>query len=149
MNAFNAWEGYVIIFNGTKGRIEHKVEEQVSTSGDGSVPGAIKGDGTYIRVFPLRTPAYEVKVWSGEGGHGGGDDVMLKELFSPERVADKYLRAADQRAGSYSALVGIAANRCFTTGQPVEIGSLVKNIGMPDYPAMPNHEQPVPMPKKG
>jgi len=149
LNAFNAWEGYVIVFNGTKGRIEHKVEEQVSTSGDGSVPGAIKGDGTYIRIYPLRQPAYEVKVWTGEGGHGGGDDVMLKELFSPERVADKYLRAADQRAGSYSALVGIAANRCFTTGQPVEIASLVKNIGLPDYPAVPGHDQPVPMPKKG
>jgi predicted dehydrogenase len=149
LNAFNAWEGYYVIFNGTKGRIEHKVEEQVSTSGDGSVPGAIKGDGTYVRVFPLRQPAYEEKVWTGTGGHGGGDDVMLKELFGPEKVADKYLRAADQRAGAYSALVGIAANRCIVTGQPVKIADLVSNIGGPDYPAMPTHEGPVPMPKKG
>jgi predicted dehydrogenase len=148
LNAFNAWEGYFIVFNGTKGRIEHKVEEQVSTSGDGSVPGAIRGDGTYIRVFPLRQPAYEVKVWTGEGGHGGGDDVMLRELLSPEKVTDKYQRAADQRAGAYSALVGIAANRSFTTGQPVKIGDLVNNIGAPDYPAMPKHDAPVPMPKK-
>jgi predicted dehydrogenase len=44
--------------------------------------------------------------------------------------------------------LGIAANRCFTTGQPVEIAALVKNIGAPDYPAMPGHDQPVPMPKK-
>jgi predicted dehydrogenase len=149
LNAFNAWEGYHIVFNGTAGRLEHKVEEQISISGDGSVPGAIKGDGTYIRVFPLRKPAYEVKVWTGEGGHGGGDDVMLKELFSPERVTDKYLRAADQRAGAYSVLVGIAANRCFTTGQPVRIGDLVANVGRPDFPAMPGHNGPVPMPKKG
>jgi hypothetical protein len=125
------------------------VEEQVSTSGDGSVPGAIKGDGTYIRIYPLRQPAYEVKVWTGEGGHGGGDDVMLKELFSPERVTDKYVRAADQRAGAYSALVGIAANRCFATGQPIRIADLVSNIGIPDYPAMPAHGSPVPMPRKG
>lgn len=149
LNAFNAWEGYVIVFNGTKGRLEHKIEEQVSTSGDGSVPGAIKGDGTYIRIYPLRTPAYEVPVWSGVGGHGGGDDVMLKELFSPEKISDKYLRAADQRAGAYSVLVGVAANRCFTTGQPVKIADLVQNIGQPTYPAMPTHDQPVPMPKKG
>jgi predicted dehydrogenase len=149
LNAFNAWEGYFIVFNGTKGRLEHKMEEQVSTSGDGSVPGAIKGEGTYIRVFPLRQPAYEVKVWTGEGGHGGGDDVMLKELFSPEKVADKYLRAADQRAGAYSTLVGVAANRCFTTGQPVKIADLVSNIGAPVYPRMPAHTGPVPMPRKG
>jgi predicted dehydrogenase len=148
LNAFNAWEGYVIVFNGTKGRLEHKIEEQVSTSGDGSVPGAIKGDGTYIRIYPLRQPAYEAKVWTGVGGHGGGDDVMLKELFSPERVTDKYLRAADQRAGAYSTLVGIAANRCFTTGQPVKLADLVKNIGAPEYPAMPGHDQPVTMPTK-
>jgi len=149
LNAFNAWEGYYIVFNGTKGRIEHKIEEQVSTSGDGSVPGAIKGDGTYIRIYPLRQAAYEEKVWTGQGGHGGGDDVMLKELFSGERISDKYLRAADQRAGAYSVLVGIAANRCFTTGQPVRIADLVSNIGRPDFPAMPGHNGPVPMPKKG
>jgi len=148
LNAFNAWEGYSIVFNGTKGRIEHKIEEQVSTSGDGSVPGAIKGDGTYIRVYPLRQPAYEVKVWSGEGAHGGGDDVMMKEMLAPDRVSDKYLRAADHRAGAYSALVGIAANRGFTTGQPGKIADLVSNIGRPEYPAMPDRSGPVPMPRK-
>ncbi len=149
LNAFNAWEGYVIVFNGTKGRLEHKVEEQVSLSGDGAVHGAIKGDGTYIRIYPIRQPAYEVPVWTGTGGHGGGDNVMLKELFSPEREPDKYLRAADQRAGAYSVLVGVAANRCFTTREPVRIADLVPSLKMPDYPAMPPHTGPVPMPKKG
>ena len=89
-----------------------------------------------------------MKPWTGEGGHGGGDAVMLDELFSPERATDKYLRAADQRAGAYSVLVGIAANRCFTTGQPVQIADLVTNIGTPDYPPMPPHSGRVPMPKK-
>jgi hypothetical protein len=149
LNAFNAWEGYVVVFNGTKGRLEHKVEEQISISGDGSVPGAIKGDGTYTRIFPLRRPAYELAVWKGEGGHGGGDAVMLDDLFLPGRKADKYLRAADERAGAYSVLVGVAANRCFTTGQTVAVADLVKNIGGPDYPAMPSRTGPVPMPAKG
>ena len=27
LNAFNAWEGYTIAFNGTKGRIEHSIVE--------------------------------------------------------------------------------------------------------------------------
>ena len=47
------------------------------------------------RVAYLRRPAYEVTVWTGEGG------------------------------------------------------DLVRNIGLPDYPVMPDHEQSVPMPKKG
>jgi len=148
VNAFNAWEGYYIIFNGTKGRLEHKIEEQVYISGDATVQGAIKGDGTYIRIFPMRGPAYEVSVRAGLGGHGGGDDVMLEDVFLPEKKPDRCLRAADQRAGAYSILTGIAANRCFVTGQPVQISSLVKDIGYPDYPPMPSREGPVPMPQK-
>ena len=27
LNAFNAWEGYTIAFNGTKGRLEHQIVE--------------------------------------------------------------------------------------------------------------------------
>jgi len=149
LNAFNAWEGYVVIFNGTKGRLEHKVEEQISISGDGSVPGAIKGDGTYTRIFPLRRPAYELAVWKGEGGHGGGDAVMLDDLFLPEKRADKYLRTADQRGGAYSILTGIAANHSFVSGKAVQIADLVPGIPLPDYPVMPSHTAPVPMPPRG
>jgi predicted dehydrogenase len=146
LNAFNAWEGYTICFNGTKGRLEHKMEEKVYINGDGSVPGAIRGEGTYIRVYPLRAPAYEIPIWQGTGGHGGGDDVMLADLFLPEKPADKYQRAADQRGGAYSILTGIAANKSIASGKSVEIGDLVSKIGMPDYPAMPAHESAVPMP---
>jgi len=103
VNAFNAWEGYVICFNGTKGRLEHKSEESVYLIGDGSVPGALKPDGTTIKIYPLREPAYGVDVWTGEGGHGGGDDVMLADIFGAEKKSDKYMRAADHRSGPTAA----------------------------------------------
>ncbi len=148
LNAFNAWEGYVIAFNGTKGRLEHKMEENVYVSGDGSVPGAIKKEGTYIRVYPLRAAAYEVPVWTGEGGHGGGDKVMLDDLFLPEKKTDKYLRAADQRGGAYSILTGIAANHSIVSGKTVKVADLVPKLALPDYPAMPSPSDPVPMPPK-
>ncbi|MFA7229475.1 MAG: Gfo/Idh/MocA family oxidoreductase, partial [Melioribacteraceae bacterium] len=35
LNAFNSWEGYYVIFNGTRGRIEHKIEEKIYVAGDG------------------------------------------------------------------------------------------------------------------
>lgn len=147
LNAFNAWEGYQIAFNGTKGRIEHGIQEQVTTFGDGSVPGAVKPGGTYIRVYPLRRPAYEEKLWpSGRGSHAGGDRVMLDTLFLPTPPADKYQRAADQRAGAYSCLTGIAANHAFISNDRVMIADLVPGIELPEYPAMPTHDQPVPMP---
>jgi predicted dehydrogenase len=149
LNAFNGWEGYIISFNGTKGRLEHKEEERMYLSTDGSVPRAVKREGTYIRIYPMRAPAYEVEVWKGEGAHGGGDRVMLDDLFLPEKPADKYMRASDQRGGAYSILTGIAANRSFVTGKAVEIADLVPKIPLPDYPAMPTHTEPVPMPPRG
>jgi predicted dehydrogenase len=150
LNAFNAWEGYQMAFNGTKGRLEHGMQEKVYVFGDDSTPGAVKPEGTYIRIFPLRSPAYEVTLWpSGTGGHAGGDKVMLDDLFLPQKPADKYLRAADQRAGAYSALTGVAANHSMRSGNPVRIDDLAPAIGRPEYPAMPSHENPVPMPPKG
>lgn len=148
VNAFNAWEGYVIAFNGTKGRLEHKAEESVYISNDGSVPGALRPDGTYIRIYPLRQPGYSVDVWSGEGGHGGGDDVMLEDIFGGEPKPDKYLRNADHRSGAYGCLIGIAANIGFETGQTVKIADLAGDPGYPDYPAMPRRTDPMPMPGK-
>jgi len=148
VNAFNAWEGYVIAFNGTKGRLEHKAEESVYISNDGSVPGALKRDGTYIRIYPLREPGYSVDVWTGEGGHGGGDEVMLDDIFGANPKPDRYLRNADHRSGAWSCLIGIAANVCFETGHPVKIADLAGEVGYPDYPAMPKRTDPLPMPKR-
>jgi len=149
LNAFNGWEGYRIAFNGTKGRLEHSVQENVSVFGDGSVPGAVAKEGTIIRVFPLRAPAYNVDLWpAGEGGHAGGDNVMLDGLFLPETPSDQYLRSADQRSGAYSILTGIAANHAMRTGETVVVKDLVAQIGRPVYPPMPTNTDPVPMPPR-
>ena len=146
LNAFMPWEGYMVYFNGTRGRLEHTAQESVYVSGDGTVPGALKKEGTTIKVFPHFKPAYALDVWTGAGGHGGGDIVMLKEIFDPGGEPDKYLRAADQRGGAYSILTGIAANQSMATGRVVAIEDLVKNIGWPDYPPMPTHDDPIPLP---
>ncbi len=146
LNAFNSWEGYFIVFNGTKGRIEHKMEEKVYISGDGNVQGGVKEGETFIQVIPLRGEAYKVEVKEAKGGHGGGDDNILHDIFVPGERHDKYFRCADQRAGAYSILTGIAANRSIETGNKVLISDLVSGIGMPDYTPMPDHEHSLPMP---
>ncbi len=148
LNAFNAWEGYMINFNGTKGRLEHQIVESIYISGTDTVQGGLQDGGTTVRVIPLRGPAKEYAPWSGQGGHGGGDRVLLDELFLPEKKADKYLRAADQRSGAYSILTGVAANICFNTHQEVKIDDLVKGIGYPEYPTMPSKTEKLPMPEK-
>ena len=148
LHAFMPWEGFVVAFSGTKGRLEHRRQETVYISGDGTVPGELVMEGTRTRVYPHFRPAYEVEVWTAEGGHGGGDPVMLEDIFGESPPADRYLRAADQRAGAYSVLTGVAAYRSIDGGRPVRIDELVTGIGMPDYPPMPSAEEPVVMEKE-
>ena len=138
LNAFMPWEGYIVVFNGSHGRLEHKCEETVYISGDGSIPGELLAEGTTIKVYPHFAPAYAVPVWQAVGGHGGGDTPLLDDLFSPQPTEDKYKRAADHRAGAYSILTGVAANRSIETSRMIRIDDLVQGIAEPDYPPMPS-----------
>ena len=144
LNACNAWEGYQIAFNGTKGRLEHQLVEQAFTAG-ATLPFGAEKDTVHTRIIPLRGKPEEIEPWTGTGGHGGGDAVMLAEVFGTAEP-DKYKRAADERSGLYSALIGAAANRCFGTGQAVKIADLVTGLSPPEVAPMPNREMKVPMP---
>jgi predicted dehydrogenase len=145
LHAFMPWEGVMISFNGSKGRLESVTRESVYISGDGTTPGEFQPEGTTLRVFPHFKPPYEVEVWRGEGGHGGGDVPLLDDIFSPNPPEDKYKRAADQRAGAYSILTGIAANRSIETGKEILISDLVQSIDLPDFPPMPSPDAPIPI----
>ena len=147
LNSFSPWEGHIVSINGTRGRLEHKCEESAYINADGSVPGALKKEGTWIRIYPHWKPAYSLDVWEAKGGHGGADPVMLKYIFDPDaQPEDKYLRASDQRSGAWSILTGIAANHSMAEGRPILVDELVPDIGMPDYPAMPSEAEPLEMP---
>lgn len=149
LNAFNAWEGYHIAFNGTLGRLEHTIVEQIYANGTTSddSQGAIADGGITTRIIPLRGSPRKLEAWTGTGSHGGGDKVMLDDMFLPTPPTDKYQRAADERAGAYSMLIGAAANLCFKTGQPVDVPPLVKDLARPDYAPMPSRTGPLPMPE--
>ena len=71
---------------------------------------------------------------------------MLEDILLPAPPVDKYLRAADERAGACSILVGIAANESIRTGQQVKIASLMPQLRRPDFAPMPNRAVPLPMP---
>jgi predicted dehydrogenase len=148
LNAFNAWEGYLVTFNGTKGRLEHSVVESVYVNGTETVQGGVASNGVKTRIVPLRGAGYDVKPWSAEGDHGGGDRLMLEDIFLPVAAPDKYLRKADERAGACSILVGIAANQSLTTGAQVRLADLVGQVPAPDYAPMPSRRAPLPMPAR-
>ena len=110
-------------------------------------PPELLAEGTTIKAFPPCKTAYSVDVWTGTGGHGGGDPVLLNDLFGPNPPEDKYKRAADQRSGAYSILTGVAANHSMAGGKVIQIDDLVSGLELPDYPPMPTADDPIEMQK--
>jgi predicted dehydrogenase len=125
LNAYMPWEGYRVCFNGSKGRIQVSVVESSYVNGGGktSAEGAVKSKN--ITVFPMFGEPYEVDLQEGKGGHGGGDPVLLNDIFGvPE--PDRFNRAASHVDGVMSILTGIAANKSIATGLPVTVDNLIK-----------------------
>lgn len=125
LNAYLPWEGFNVVFNGSKGRIEMKVVEQayVNSGGKKEDEGAVIGKS--IKVFPMFDEPYEVEIEEREGGHGGGDPILLNDLFG-KPVEDPFNRKATHEDGAMSILTGIAGNLSINTGLPVNVDGLVK-----------------------
>ena len=125
LNAYMPWEGFRVAFNGDKGRIQMSIVEAsyVNGGGDSSLEGAVTG--ATIGVFPMFGESYDVEIEKGEGGHGGGDPILLNDIFGTP-VPDKFNRAASHVDGAMSILTGIAANKSIATGLPVDIERLLR-----------------------
>ncbi len=138
LNAFCPKEGYEIRFNGTRGRLEHTTLETSYVSGqEGSKVHETIRRGSSIWVFPHFGDPYQVEIWTGTGGHGGGDDPLLEDLFATDPPPDKCMRAADYVEGAWSILTGVSANRSMATGAPVKVDDIVTGLAEPDFPEMP------------
>ena len=124
LNAYSPWEGFRVGFTGTKGRIEIEVVEAVyvNAGGDSSKEGVVLGK--KITVYPMFGEPYEVEIEEGKGAHGGGDSVLLNDLFGTP-VEDPFKRAASHVDGAMSILTGISANKSIATGMPVDVMSLI------------------------
>ena len=133
LNAFLPWEGYRVEFNGTRGRLEHSCQESSYINGDGTVQGALKPEATTIKMYPHFKSPHTIEVKQGKGGHGGGDIVMLNDIFGKPEI-DPLKRSADYVQGAYSILTGIAANKSMQTGQLIKVDDLVKGLSEPGYP---------------
>jgi len=140
LNAHSPWEGYRVTVNGTEGRAELEVVERgaVELDDDGNVvldPSATPGgfaedtlrpEGDRLVVQRHWQRAHEVPIPAGIGGHGGGDAILLKDVFRRDlRVGpDPLGRAAGYLDGLRAVAVGISANLSMTTGQPVVVADL-------------------------
>jgi predicted dehydrogenase len=125
LNAYLPWEGFRVALNGSKGRLQVLVVEgsYINAGGDSAAEGAART--RRITLFPMHGEPYDVEIPEAVGGHGGGDSVMLEDIFG-DPPEDPLRRAASHVDGAMSILVGIAANLSMRTGRPVEVGDLVR-----------------------
>jgi predicted dehydrogenase len=136
LNAHSPWEGYRVSVNGTNGRAELEVVERAAVlrGPDGRIvldasSVADAGDdgrrgGARLTVQQHWETAKAVPVpESSDGGHGGGDALLLADVFRGA-TADPLGRQAGYRDGLASVAVGLAANTSMTTGKPVRIEEL-------------------------
>lgn len=136
LNAHSPWEGYRVAVNGTEGRAELEVVERaaVTSSTDkktvvdpSATPieeeDAIRRNGERLVVQRHWEAAYEVPIVNGEGGHGGGDALLLSDLFNGPGE-DPLGRPSGYLDGLRSVSVGIAGNRSLETSLPVRIEDL-------------------------
>lgn len=136
LNAHSPWEGYRVSVNGTEGRAELEVVERAavynSTDSKNVVDpsatpieedDAVRANGERLIVQRHWEAAYEVPIVNGEGGHGGGDVLLLSDLFNGPGN-DPLGRPSDYIDGIRSVSVGIAGNESLRTGQAVTMTEL-------------------------
>ncbi|WP_194410479.1 Gfo/Idh/MocA family protein [Microbacterium cremeum] len=136
LNAHAPWEGYRVAVNGTLGRAELDVVERGAVlAGEGLHPvldpsavhagtaPSLRPEGERLVVQRHWEAAYEVPIESSGDGHGGGDVLLLADVFEGPGD-DPLARPADWRDGVRSIAVGIAGNRSLETGLPVQVADL-------------------------
>ncbi|KAH8845465.1 hypothetical protein MCOR27_002011 [Pyricularia oryzae] len=124
LTAYAPWEGFRVSFNGTGGRLEMEVVENsyVNAGGEQAEEGSLERRSIVLRRL-LQKPE-EIELQDSVGAHGGGDSVLLQDLFG-KPVSDEYMRAASHLDGALSILTGIAANRSIATGQVVNVDDVL------------------------
>lgn len=128
--AFCGWEGFRANIVGDKGSIEvfssmgsHVIKGQ----SDAQMARQMQdGSKRSITVHPMFGAPYEVDAPKGEGAHGGGDELLIRDLFCPEAAADPLNRAASHIDGAAAVLLGIAANESIRTDMPIDCDELLR-----------------------
>ncbi|WP_119727701.1 Gfo/Idh/MocA family protein [Thermomonospora amylolytica] len=134
LNAHGPFEGYRVAFNGTGGRLELQVVERAWTPPHAAIdPTAADkkhAAGAFERLVLHRhwSEPEEIPIESGAGGHGGGDALLLDDVFRGAGD-DPLARQAGYRAGVASVMIGVSANLSAARGAPVLLDDGIRLAG--------------------
>ena len=134
LTAYAPWEGYRLMVNGSKGRLELEVVESdhVSPVAAAELKGAAvhgtaeapERGGVTLTIRPYWAPPYPVELQPrNREGHGGADHRMTAVLLGGR--TDPLHRSATARDGALALLTGLAANRSLQTAERVRVSDLL------------------------
>ena len=116
------YEGYRLAINGTKGRLEtteyHKPERV-------PFPTPVQT----LDYFSLFGSKETIHVVHKEGGHGGGDPLLLEDLFLGEDPSRPYRILSDSFDGASAVATGEAVWRSVQANRPIRLSSLLVGEG--------------------
>jgi predicted dehydrogenase len=134
LTAYAPWEGYRVMFNGSRGRLELEVVESDHVSpaaaagvkGEPGAESAAEQGFKRLQVRPFWAPPREIAVDGlARHGHGGADVRMLADLIRPDAPADPLGRTANAVDGAQALLTGLAANESLVRGQAIRVQELL------------------------
>ena len=123
LQAYSPWEGFRAAITGDKGRVElfdrHGSHIIAGQSDEELAASQAVGHKQELMYYPMFGQPRQLEIIKAEGGHGGGDPIMLEQIFSPDPPTDPFDRGASHIDGAASMLCGICANKSVATGQAV------------------------------
>ncbi|KMY48581.1 Gfo/Idh/MocA family protein [Peribacillus loiseleuriae] len=112
------YEGYRLSINGTKGRLETTEYHEPSR-----IP--FEYPEQTIDFFPLFGSKETIQLVKSSGGHGGGDPILLEDIFlGPDPLRDYDIQAGAE-AGAYSIAVGEGVWRSVLEKRSIPIKELI------------------------
>jgi predicted dehydrogenase len=129
--AYAPWEGLRLSITGDRGRIELEDRHGSHTIRGQSLEELAAeqaGGEQSLWHYPMFGSPRAVEIPTLTGSHGGGDDLLLERLFTPDLPADPLGREASLADGIAALAVGLAANASIASGAAVDVSEL---LGLP------------------
>ncbi len=120
--AYSAYEGILISIEGTQGRIEYIHRMNTGALAKTAEHGTEETTGESLRLYRFEKPTEAVPIDIVDGGHGGADTLIMKELFGGGAPGGARATIED---GIQAVLIGAAANVSMATGRSVDVQSLL------------------------
>ncbi|MBX6751396.1 MAG: Gfo/Idh/MocA family oxidoreductase [Micromonosporaceae bacterium] len=141
LHAYAPWEGYRLMVNGSRGRLELEVVETAYVAPDAGAASAdagtiaslypghsgVENGWTKLTLHPFWQPPSTVEIPEAtQEAHGGGDARLTADLFTGSALTvDPLGRRATEVDGALALLTGLAANASSAAGRPYDVAELV------------------------